>query len=332
MEQTKEEMLDKLYSLRAGLSVISEENDKMVKYGKEAYEKIRNSVVELSEKSMSVGLIGPDYNLGRQRVEREEQENLRKEGLYPSSLAFAKRRGVFQKNLMAQFFTGGLLATWCRDGYTQGDFVACYGLDKYKDNLKQLESNRYQKKFFGLIKVENKEIASRINTIEAIIASYPNWENKAKNIVKEMEQKVVPILDKCDALYDVFHKNFSILIDERDWQYLDLVIFYLETGRADTMKEALQLVEREVQTQRIIDKIEEATQRICSAIADAARRISGQLSIISAQLAVATSLQVAQNEHIIRDIEINNALLSKANTNSQKLMKDVAQIKSYKKR
>ena len=128
--------------------------------------------------------------------------------------------------------------------------------------------------------------------------------------------------------------KYSRLLDERDWQYLDLIIFYFETGRADTMKEALQLVEREVQTQRITDKIEEATQRIVDAIYTAASRISGQLGVISAQLSVVTALQtvqIEQNSCVLKEVDLQKALIAKANVTSQKLMKDVAQIKSYSK-
>ena len=128
--------------------------------------------------------------------------------------------------------------------------------------------------------------------------------------------------------------KYSRLLDERDWQYLDLIIFYFETGRADTMKEALQLVEREVQTQRITDKIEEAPQRIVDAIYTAASRISGQLGVISAQLSVVTALQtvqIEQNSCVLKEVDLQKALIAKANVTSQKLMKDVAQIKSYSK-
>lgn len=70
-------------------------------------------------------------------------------------------------------------------------------------------------------------------------------------------------------------------------------------------------------------------------IAAAAHRISRQLGVISAQLSVVTALQtvqLAQNSQMIKQIEFNNALIAKANTSSQKLMKDVAQVKSYYKK
>ncbi len=84
------------------------------------------------------------------------------------------------------------------------------------------------------------------------------------------------------------------------------------------MKEALQLVEREVQTQRIVGAIEMASERVCRTIATAAAAISAQLSVIAERLGA-----------VIKVREIQNALLAKASATSESLMNDVQFIKRY---
>ena len=70
------------------------------------------------------------------------------------------------------------------------------------------------------------------------------------------------------AIYDLLVKQYGKLLDARDWQIVDLVIWQLETGRADTLKEALQLADRETQTDRIVASINSAAMYISSSIRD----------------------------------------------------------------
>ena len=56
------------------------------------------------------------------------------------------------------------------------------------------------------------------------------------------------------------------VITEADWANIDLLIFYLETGRADSLKEALQLVDKQRQTEQITYAIHEASQHITNTL------------------------------------------------------------------
>ena len=40
--------------------------------------------------------------------------------------------------------------------------------------------------------------------------------------------------------------NHSKIFCKRDWAYIDLILFYLNTGRADSLKEALQLIKNKM--------------------------------------------------------------------------------------
>lgn len=79
------------------------------------------------------------------------------------------------------------------------------------------------------------------------------------------------------------------LIDFRDWENVDLLIYYFETGRADDMKEALQLVDKQRQADQITEAIEAATESICKTINVSMTRLGSALSqsfsVLSRQMA-----------------------------------------------
>lgn len=138
---------------------------------------------------------------------------------------------------------------------------------------------------------------------------------------------------KSDAMYKSIVKLYGKILNERDWKYLDLIIYYFETGRADTVKEALQLVEREVQTRRIINAVEQSARYIVGAIERAVEQISSQLNVISNQLNSVIQLQqvqIGQTRQLISQMEMQNALIQKSNQTSERLMQDVTFIKNYK--
>lgn len=153
-------------------------------------------------------------------------------------------------------------------------------------------------------------------------------EDVHQNYIPQFEE----IKNKNTVFYKSLQKTFNKMLDERDWQYLDLIIYYIETGRAESIKEALQLLEREIQTKRIIGAIHEATECICSTIERAADRIFAQLGVISNQLSQIASqqqVQIAQNAEIISQAKLQNALIAKSNVTSEQLMNDVKYIKTY---
>ena len=128
------------------------------------------------------------------------------------------------------------------------------------------------------------------------------------------------------------------MITERDWGNLDLVIYYFETGRAETIKEALQLVDRQKQTDAIIYAIEQVGNEIsnmistatvalmktikyaCDEIVDNIRAVNANLS----ELTHKVNLISDKTDMLASTAMLQNALLSQANRNSAELAKDVS--------
>lgn len=79
-------------------------------------------------------------------------------------------------------------------------------------------------------------------------------------------------------LWDTLVEKYGRLLDVRDWKILDLVIWQLETNRADTVKEALQLADREMQADRIMQSIKAANNEIGQRIHDSFGSLKSQLA------------------------------------------------------
>ena len=111
------------------------------------------------------------------------------------------------------------------------------------------------------------------------------------------------------------------------------VIFYFETRRADSVKESLQLVDKEMQTRRIVKTIQEASEQICSTIRDGFvtlnNNITNCFTALSNQLASQHSRNLALLQGLTTSVNLNNALQAKANKTSEQLMDDVKHIRNY---
>lgn len=99
-------------------------------------------------------------------------------------------------------------------------------------------------------------------------------------------------------IWDTLVKSYGELLDVRDWNILDLVIWQLETGRAETLKEALQLADRETQTDRIVQTMKSASeaiaQRIDMGFGNLQTQLSNSFYTLAVGLTKATSIISSQ--------------------------------------
>lgn len=157
-------------------------------------------------------------------------------------------------------------------------------------------------------------------------------EEELKKLALWRVQSLRPHLVNIENMYAVLRRSYLPIIDERDWRYLDLIIYQIETRRADTIKEALQLVDRELQTQRIENMITGATNYIVgtmkqgfamlqNTLVQVYEGLSNQLSNISSQLATL-------NNNVCASAAMNAALMQKANVTSEALVNDLHSIRS----
>ncbi|MBQ8657617.1 MAG: hypothetical protein IJ506_00595 [Clostridia bacterium] len=178
------------------------------------------------------------------------------------------------------------------------------------------------------IKVLEKEKRTLLGEAEKKRAEYEVVNKETTAVLREKKKN-------CQAVYTALEKQYSPLLDSRDWQHIDLLIFYFETRRADNMKEALQLVDRQVQTNSILQAIKTATAEITDTIRISTSRmaqiVGNGFTLLSSQLGElqrTQNLQLMQMNEMINEQKMLKALQQKANVNSMQLMEDVKYMRT----
>ena len=150
-----------------------------------------------------------------------------------------------------------------------------------------------------------------------------------------------PLAANTAAFYKALRATFSTFLDERDWDNLDLLTYYIETGRADTVKESLQLLDRQKQTDQIVRAVNEAAGAVCrtvnnglrvlqndmrrcfnvlseqiESVGSAVSSINGRISSVESTIAS----QNAQLSSLASEVNLSKALNSQRNESSSQLI------------
>ncbi len=172
-------------------------------------------------------------------------------------------------------------------------------LEEYQDILERDRRNEAQR------------VANARKVAQAYIDRLPWVVENATNVLDKRNQAIGAIVGNCNQFYRELLAQFSPLLDERDWPHLDLVIYQLETGRADSIKEALHQVDRELQTERIEKSVFNAATMQATLRTMSLPAIRGKITVYAN----------SQN--------VTAALVSKAGLNGQQLLKEVLAIRQY---
>lgn len=340
--EQKNQMLADLYALRAGMSAISIERDKFgVK--EKAY----------SDAKRKVDCACYEYENAENSVSRCDEYD--KENSMQKTEEKVKLDRTFKKTVIGSLGAGivGALIPWFFYFATSGDYGqdSKYGYSYWKEYLiasacilgiifvvglafalivkvsngKDLQ--RRIKEGSGKSKQDLKDAKARLSQAAADCDS----AQKALAIVSKDYEKVKSVSTKLSQeMYNALVAQFKSVLDIRDWEHIDLIIFNFETGRADTLKEALQQVDRRVQTDEIIEAIESAGSSIAATINVTMRELRSDLNKsfnrLSEQLAIQHAEQMTALGNINRSIERTNesiAKLQSATENNGKTLENI---------
>lgn len=113
---------------------------------------------------------------------------------------------------------------------------------------------------------------------------YQNAENRYKDEEQRLKAELAQAKRKSDLIlinamvfYSALGNLYGNFLHTQDWRFVDYLIYSFNTGRAESLKEALQLADREDQTQRIIETMQEITRKICETIKYNADRLQENL-------------------------------------------------------
>ena len=254
-------------------------------------------------------------------------------------------------------------------------------LNKEKERLakKEVELKEESASFDQRISQKQAEI---VRIKEKVKSLKEELETKKQGLIPREEQKKAYILEReneiivrNDSIKSIANeakdvKNALVLaygemIAESDWENTDLLIYYFETGRADSVKEALLLVDKQRQTDQIVGAISAASIAVQSSIQTApirmARALQESFNIIGDQLSQIsrgvsglereTKRTRYENERLAEEqgralnnlgarfsemqqkqlsaTDLSNALLEKANRSSEELLNDLRYGQKY---
>ena len=185
------------------------------------------------------------------------------------------------------------------------------------------------------------ELPVVIKNLYASIDRFPAEIEQAqadyKKAIAEREQILPLYIAKGSALHDVVTARYNNLLAESDWASLDYVIYLLETGRADTIKEALQQLDAERRKNEIVNSIGIAAEYVSGTIHRSIQTL--QVNMEQCFRGMANMLQTAfqrqetllktvvkgistvsfQMSNIQASVDFGNALLQKANETSEQI-------------
>ncbi len=341
--EQKNQMLADLYTLRAGMSAISIERDKFgVK--EKAY----------SDAKRKVDCACYEYENAEKFVSRCDEYD-KKDSLQKTEEKVKLDR-TFKKTVIGSLGAGivGALIPWFFYFVTSGDYGqdSKYGYSFWEKYLLvsacilgiifvvglafalivRVNNGKYLQKRIeeesGKSKQDLKDAKARLSQATADCDS----AQKALTIVSKDYEKVKSVSTKLSQeMYNALVAQFKSVLDIRDWAHIDLIIFNFETGRADTLKEALQQVDRRVQTDEIIEAIESAGSSIAATINVTMRELRSDLNKsfnrLSEQLKIQHAEQMTALGNINRSIERTNesiAKLQSATENNGKTLENIS--------
>lgn len=364
--EDRKQIISRLYTLRAGLSAIFDENKKIITKESEILkidDAVKSNNDEIARSENEKNRKKDELNARTKWIE-EIKDNIAKlkvkfifnkgnliglatgalGGLIIGWLVACIKASFFDGNI--DDYTGMTVWMWVLGGALVGLAIVflfnCWiiGSDIKRENSSRAEYKRDIKKY-------NKEIEDKNKLKETLLNKNKAFADNRKIAVvnyKEEANEVVPIIK---IMYEALIREFNDDLDARDWQHLDLIIFYLETGRADTIKEALYQVDRQKQNDRLVEAIGEATELLCktikssisslqSSINENFRRLSFQLrEQHREQLGALGNLNSNLNsigtrlDHIGTNSAMQTALLNNINTNSNELANVASKIYEY---
>lgn len=293
MNEEKKEILSKLYCIKSGLSAISIEKDKVCNEEK----KLNKLRLEIEKNDELITKLNTDIekeqaeisSLGYARFSQYKKPNIFgcvNEALIGLAMAVV---GAPILVIVGSLLIGIILAFSGANTDVAFAFmkdwkiflyaiiicalitIPVYTYIEYRGKVKnyewQVRNVEYAKQTNNERSTEHQRNKTQfeLQRQETSVMLEKNSKSYKENLVVYADVKNVCV-PTANTLYDALVMEYNSLLDSRDWKHLDLIIFYYETGRADTLKEALQQVDRQVQTDTIVKEIKNASKNICATL------------------------------------------------------------------
>lgn len=218
--------------------------------------------------------------------------------------------------------------------------------DEYKRIIWNLEDvlSEYQVSLENAMfnKQENaKEIKKSANGIQQEENAMQAFIDKAKYEIEVINDEIRKLTNRSKAIKQALVDSYSSLLSPADWQHIDVIMYYLETHRADSIKEALNIIDSKLQFEQLTQVVVSSAEAVCGYIQNGFIKLNNNLikshEMImdkisdveykidrNAELISATSQMLAKGiDKQISAAELNNALVKKAHKQIGELLNDM---------
>ncbi len=334
MGDEKTQLLGELYALRGGLSVVSQEKHIVGNIVNAANTNCRradgraNALIAQAKRQVeqvSNNLSSKQRELDNAREKASEEKMLRKK------LTANKWKAGFIMFFGILFLFGfGVYLIMIASEIINNDI---------KQGKKDLKEAVAAKNKIPQLEKEYKYLKTERDRLERVYAEVKKDEtNKAndekREILKKAREEIAPHIQASVKYIEALEETFGNLVDPRDWKNLDLLVYSIETRRADNIKEAFNYVDGEIRTDRLASAIEFAGKEICASIEGGLKRLNADISkgfsLVSDKLNALGMRMDSQNRQLayLADVQrMNNALTAKASESSAVIAADVKQIR-----
>lgn len=357
MREEAKAIVENLYALRAGLSLVAEQADFVDKIKEEeardtadlnlAIEKANSQIEEHKNE-----FLNKSSKYKKEKIDYEEKIKSG-EGLKKPTKITMKQCILISASVVGLMLIAILAALGSMVSANEliiiivGNIVffgllvlLCKGLAILFDGdykRRELEYENKKKEYEELLAknpVTDKEIEVKINTsrieMNEKISLQENKIADVKHLIditkSNAQSKVEKYKYEGKRIYDSLESQFGYILDTRDWECLDFIIYLLETGRAETVKEALQQLDFHRQTDKIAEAVNNASRSICDRISTATKDMEKAIE----ECASKVEAQLSGINGRLRGMSINSAmqslLLLKSTINSNALVKSAKSI------
>ena len=335
MEDSKKDILSKLYCIKAGLSAISIEKDKVSKE-ENGLNTISKNIQE-NERKIADANVWIERVKNNIRASETGTENVIKSrkgkpkylhqigGLFAGAGAGALLSPIVI--IVGSFLIGFVAAAMGKDTsaafyFMEHGIIFLYGLIgctiagapigmliSYVSEMKAYKADQeFLKNMTAKTNETVAEYTKNLRTYEDQLNTHTNALNKGvvdyRTRLEKYNDVVAVSVPASQTLYSALVNEFNTTLDSRDWKHIDLIIFYYETGRADTLKEALQQVDRQVQTDTIVKEIKNASRNISETIKNSIGNLQSQMVMCFDKLSVQLDTQHKETMSKLTKIEV----------------------------
>ena len=164
---------------------------------------------------------------------------------------------------------------------------------------------------------------------------------KAKYDISVVNDDIKKIRDNSIAIKQALAESYKDLISPADWQHIDVIMYYLETHRADSIKEALNIIDSKLQFEQLTNVITSSAEAVCGYIQSGFIKLNNNLikshEIIMDKLddieykvdanreLIGSTAQVLARgiDRQVSEAKLNNALVKKAHKQIGELLEDM---------